>query len=226
VFPKVSTREGYTGVYWFNLQKIEYMNKTLLSLNIILLAAVAVLLFLFISNKPGGFISGKKKNETDSSLLPQKFRVAYFDMDSIEANFSLFRQMQKDVSKKEDSMNSVLNSARMNLQSRYRKFQEQRATMTPEDMEKAGNELSRMDMEIKNSEQNLSQSFQSYYMNKQQEVISHIKKYCLEYNKEKGYSFIIANEPGLIYYKDTTYNITSDLLKGLNSQFEKQHKKE
>ena len=62
-------------------------------------------------------------------------------------------------------------------------------------------------------------------MNKQQEVISHIKKYCLEYNKDKKYSLIIANEPGLIYYKDTAFNITSELLKGLNELFDKQKKK-
>jgi outer membrane protein len=146
-------------------------------------------------------------------------------MDSIEANFSLFKTMQAEVGKKEDSMNSVLNSARMNLQSKYRKYQEQRSAMTPFDIEQAGNELSKMDMEIKNNEQQLNQAFQSFYMNKQQEVISMIKKYCLEFNKDGRYSFIISNEPGLIYYKDTAYNITAELLRGLNDFYSKQKNK-
>jgi outer membrane protein len=61
-------------------------------------------------------------------------------------------------------------------------------------------------------------------MNKQQEVISQIKKYCLEFNKDKKYSFIIANEPGLIYYKDTANNITTEILKGLNEMYSKKKK--
>lgn len=200
------------------------MNKSLLGLNIILLIAVAILFFLHFSSdgsKHPSTISNESSGLSDASV----FRIAYFDMDSIEAKFSLFKQMQSEISKKEDSMNSILNSARMNLQNKYRKYQEQQASMTPSDIENAGNELSKLDMDIKTREQSLNQGFQSFYMNKQQEVISQIKKYCLEYNKDKKFSLIIANEPGLIYYKDTAFNITSELLKGLNEMYDKQKKK-
>ena len=199
------------------------MNKGLLGLNIILLVAVAVLFFLHFSSSGSRHPSTSATGSSNSSD-PTIFRIAYFDMDSIEAKFSLFKQMQTEVSKKEDSMNSILNSARMNLQNKYRKYQEQQASMTPSDIENAGNELSKLDMEIKNRELSLNQSFQSFYMNKQQEVISQIKKYCLEYNKDKKYSLIIANEPGLIYYKDSAFNITSELLRGLNGLYDKQKK--
>ncbi len=199
------------------------MNKGLLTLNIILLVAVSVLYFLFFSTNKSN-TSSKNNNSTSGSAETSAFRIAYFDMDSVEAKFSLFKKMQAEVSKKEDSMNATLNSARMNLQSKYRKYQEQRETMTQDDMERASNELSKIDMDIKNNEISLNQTFQSFYMNKQQEVISQIKKYCLEYNKDKKYSLIIANEPGLIYYKDTAFNITSELLKGLNEQYNKPKK--
>lgn len=201
------------------------MNKGLVFLNIILVIAVAILFFFFFKNKDGKYFSKETENLSDSNSAQKNFRVAYFDMDSIEANFSLFKTMQLEIGKKEDSMNSAMNSARMNLQSKYRKYQEQRSTMTPFDIEQAGNELSKMDSEIKNNEQQLNQAFQSFYMNKQQEVISVIKKYCLEFNKDGKYSFIISNEPGLIYYKDTTYNITAELLKGLNDYYNNQKKK-
>ncbi len=198
------------------------MNKSLLSLNIVLLAAVAVLFYLFFNNKENGSTSGRGKNDSDSAV--KIFNVAYFDMDSIESNFSLFKDMQREVSKKEDSINTVLSSARMNLQSKYKKYQGLGATMTPEQVKVASDELQQMDMAIKNTEMSLNQSFQSFYMNKQQEVITQIKKYCIEFNKDGKYSFIIANEPGLVYYKDTAYNVTSDLLKGLNALYEKQKK--
>ena len=199
------------------------MNKSLLFLNIIMLVAIAVLFYLFFSGKENG--GPIKRTGTFSDPVPGKnFRVGYFDMDSIEANFTLFKDMQKVVSKKEDSINSVLSSARMNLQSKYRKYQEQGAAMTQEQVKAASDELSRMDNEIKNNEMTLNQSFQSFYMNKQQEVIAQIKKYCIEFNKDWKYSFIIANEPGLVYYKDTAYNITSELLNGLNALYKNKKK--
>jgi len=201
------------------------MNKSLLVLNIILLVAVVVLFYLFLGNKKGQNSSSKAMGLNDSTASNKQFRVGYFDMDSIEANFSLFKEMQQEVSKKEDSINMVLNSARMNLQNKYRDYQEKRSTMTPSDLEKAGNELTQLDNEIKNKEASLNQSFQTFYMNKQQEVIAQIKKYCIEFNNDKKFSFIIANEPGLVYYKDTAYNITSELLKGLNQIYSKQKKK-
>ena len=201
------------------------MNKGLLALNLILLAAVVVLFYLFFNRNGKSSDPISKRIETDTTTSNADFRIAYFDMDSIEAHFVLFKQMQKEVSKKEDSMNAVLNSAKMNLQSRYQKVQEQRATMTPEQLDQAGKELSQMDINIRNMEASMSQSFQSYYMNKQQEMITLIKKFLLEYNSNGKYSYIIANEPGLVYYKDTACNITSELVKGLNMYYDKSKKK-
>lgn len=199
------------------------MNKGLLILNIFLAVAIAVLFFLYFRNMDSTGTGGNKKRSADSTTT-SVFRIAYFDMDSIEANFSLFKDMQKEVSKKEDSMQTVLNSARMALQSKYKKYQEQGATMSETQVKIASDELKQMDMDIKNSEANLNQSFQNFYMNKQQEVITQIKKYCTEFNKDGKYSYIIANEPGLVYYKDTACNITTELLKGLNALYDKQKK--
>lgn len=200
------------------------MNKTLLALNIVLLIAVGVLYYLVLNKKEN---SGSKAGiimEADSVMPNQHIRVAYFDMDSVEANFTLFKLMQAEVNKKEDSINSVLTSARMNLQSKYQKFQQQQQSMTPQELDQAGRELSQLDIAIKNNEAMLNQGYQNFFMNKQKEIISLIKNYCKEYNREKGYSYIIANEPGLFYFTDSACNITSDLLRGLNAYYNRQKK--
>src|SRR2546421_659305 len=51
------------------------------------------------------------------------------------------------------------------------------------------------------------------------DVKSRIEEFLKEYNKSKGYSYIFSNEPGFIYYRDTMFNITKDLVKGLNEQY-------
>ena len=194
------------------------MNKTLLTLNLILLIAVGFLFYQVYSKSGNGeFRSAAISNDSSYSLRP--FRVGFFDMDSIEANFSLFKEMEKEIGKKEDSMNSVINQMRANFQQEYQKFQEQQSKMTPDQVNEAGKQFSQMDMDIKNRTTTLNQNYQTYYMSKQQEIVNLIKKYCIEFNKTKNYSLIIANEPGLVYYKDTAFNITTELLHGLNEKY-------
>jgi len=48
-----------------------------------------------------------------------------------------------------------------------------------------------------------------------------IRNFCSEFNKDKRYTMIISNEPGLVFYKDSTLDITKDLLTGLNKMYGK-----
>lgn len=196
------------------------MNKGLLALNIILLVAVVILFVLYFNKKDG---TGKVVDRPgiDSAGHLQHTPVAYFDMDSIEANFTEFKKMQAEVVKKEGDINESINQMRSNFQSYYQKLQAQAANLTPRQQDSLGNVLAQMDANIKNKAAELNQNYQSYYMSKQQEIVSMIKNYCKEFNKDRKYSYIIAREPGLFYYTDTAYNVTSELLKGLNAFYNK-----
>jgi outer membrane protein len=49
-----------------------------------------------------------------------------------------------------------------------------------------------------------------------------IEDYIKEYNKQKNYSYIFAYDAsGFIYNKDTLFNITNELLLGLNTEYKK-----
>lgn len=198
------------------------MNKGLLALNIILLVAVGVLFFLFFTRKNDRVVE-KKIDAVSVDSLPrwQNTPVAYFDMDSVEANFTEFKKMQSEVVAREARINDSINQMRAAFQSYYMKLQSQSANLTPRQRDSLGNELAQMDMDIKTRASEMNQTYQTYYMSKQQEIITKIKNYCREFNKDRKYSYIIAREPGLFYYTDTAYNVTSELLKGLNSFYAK-----
>ena len=197
------------------------MNKGLLALNIILVVAVGILFFLFFTRKDKTVTNLTTRTSSDTAAQWQRIPVAYFDMDSVEANFSLFKQMQTEVVKREAGINDTINQMRAAFQNYYQKLQAQGANLTPRQRDSLGNELAQMDMEIKNRATELNQNYQTYYMSKQQEIVTRIKDYCKVFNKDRKYSYIIAREPGLFYYTDTTYNVTTELLKGLNSFYAK-----
>jgi len=199
------------------------MNKSLLALNIILLLAVGFLFFLFFSKKENG-AGTKSAQSADSANALEHTTVAYFDMDSIEANFVLWKQVQAEVVKRESGINDSINMMRMNFQNYYQQLQAQGANFSARQKDSLGNVLAGMDMEIKNKAAELNQNYQTYYMSKQQEMVTKIKNFCKEFNKEKKFSYIIAKEPGLFYFTDTLYNVTPELLKGLNEFYGKKNK--
>ena len=197
------------------------MNKGLLALNIVLLIGVAILFFLFFNKKDNTTSVIPTRTNPDTASKWQHTPVAYFDMDSIEANFVLWKQVQAEVVKREAGINDTITQMRNGFQSYYQKLQAQSANLSPRQKDSLGNELAQMDSEIKNRTAELNQKYQTFFMSKQQEIVTLIKNYCKEFNKDKRYSYIIAREPGLFYYTDTAYNVTSDLLKGLNAFYTK-----
>ena len=197
------------------------MNKGLLALNIVLLIGVGILFFLFFNKKDNTSTVIPIRNNHDTAIQKQQTPVAYFDMDSIEANFFLWKQVQAEVVKREAGINDTISQMRNGFQSYYQKLQAQSGNLSPRQKDSLGNELAQMDAEIKNRTAELNQKYQTYFMSRQQEIVTKIKNYCKEFNKDKKYSYIIAREPGLFYYTDTAYNVTSELLKGLNAFYSK-----
>lgn len=199
------------------------MNKALLALNILLVIAVAVLFYLHFGDKKKESPSRLAGKDTVSDNRP--FRIAYFDMDSVESNFILAKEMQSELNRRDDEIANEMSRMQSNYQQRFQKFNQEGPAMNQQQVEAAQRELFQLEQNIKSRKMALDQNYQNYYVTKQQEILTMIKNFCADYNKDKRYSLIIANEPGLIYYKDTAFNITSDLLKGLNEIYKQKKSK-
>jgi len=199
------------------------MKNGLIILNVILLMAVGFLFYLHFDSAKNGTKLQNKTEQKDpiDSLSQGSCRIAYFEMDSVAANFEKAKEMQGELEKKEEKMNSEMNRLQNLYQQKYINFQQHGATMTSSQLDAARNELGQLDQTIKDTKASMDQDYKTYYVQTQQEILSMIRKFCLEYNKDKRYTIIISNEPGLVFYKDSTMDITKDLLYGLNKMYGK-----
>ena len=68
-------------------------------------------------------------------------------------------------------------------------------------------------------DQQLTQGLQVESNNRLMEVRKKIEDFLATYNKDKAFAFIFSNDPGLMYYKDTAYDITGEIIKGLNEAY-------
>ncbi len=203
------------------------MKNGLLVWNVLLTLVAGYLLYThFSSNKKTA--TGEKIETGAAATVNKDFRIAYFEMDSIEANFSMVKDVKAELSKKEETMNAEMERLGKNLQEKYNYFQgqAQAGTLTETQSQAASQELKNLDDQMKNRKQLLDQEYSDFVMRRMKDVKTKIEDFLKEYNKEKNYSYIVSYEQGLFYYKDSVYNITADVIKGLNGLYKPASKKD
>lgn len=212
-------------IHQAEITKCVLMKNGLLIWNIALTLLVGFLLFSHFGTKKNGSLVSKTVSD-DTTVQNRNFRIAYFDMDSVEANFEMVKDKKAELSKKEDLINVELDRMGKNFQQKYNYYQgqAQAGAMTQAEQEAAGQELKSLEDKIKNSKASMEQDYQDLVLRVNKEMKSAIENYLLDYNRTRGYSYIFANESGLFYYRDTTYNITNDVVKGLNNSYRKKPK--
>lgn len=203
----------------FTLHKTCVMNRGLIILNVLLVIAVGVLFYLhFSTTKKGGV---KTVANNPSPKKDTECRIAYFEMDSIENSFTVVKEVKNELGREEDRINNEMASLEKKYRDKISQYQNQASTMTQVQSEMANRDVLQMQETIRGKKQELDSKYQDLYMRKMRDVKSKIEDFLKEYNSEKGFSYILAYEPGLFYYKDTAYNITPDVIKGLNKRYEK-----
>ena len=196
------------------------MKNWLLGFNIILLIAVASLFYLHYSSKKTGDPSGKP-SEKNTVFSNNSFKIAYFDMDSVENNFAMVKDVKDELNKKEAGINNEVNRMQKEYNQKVNEYQTKGSSMNQVQSEAATKDLMQMQEQMRNHKQNLDQEYQDFYMRRMGDVKTKIEDFLKNFNKDKKYSFILSSDPGLFYYKDTIYNITHELVAGLNGLYKK-----
>ncbi|HET6994850.1 MAG TPA: OmpH family outer membrane protein, partial [Chitinophagaceae bacterium] len=165
-------------------------------------------------------------NETKTSSKeiasdPGPFRVAYFEMDSIASGLYIVRDFRREMSIKEEKNDSEIERMKRNFQRKFTDYQVQMQSgkMNPAQVEAANQEMKTLDDSIRLTKQRLDADYNTVYSINETAIKKQIEDYLKEYNKDKTYAYIFANQPGLFYYCDTVYNITGTIVKGLNEKY-------
>lgn len=188
--------------------------------NVLLSLVAGYLLFIsFSSKKPRA--TTKNNSGYTTSADDKQFKIAYFEMDSVAANFELVKEVKAELSKKEDAVASELDRLGKNIQQKYVYFQNlaQAGNLSEVESEKASIELKKLDDEMKARKQQLDQDYFDLRTRRETDIKLKIEEFCKDFNKDFNYNYIISYEQGLFFYKDTAYNITKELVKGLNDKY-------
>ena len=193
-------------------------NRLPLVLSIVALA-FAVLAF-YKSRTAANTPSVVTKNRATDGVGAGNGKIAYFDIDSLQEHYEYFKALSGDIKKKENAMNAELSELTAKYQKTVRKWQEKGNNITQSDAEQAQREVGLLQQQYQQRKGELEQEMQKLQGDRMGELRKQVEDFLKDYNKEKGYAYILGYEPGfIVYYKDSAYNITNDLIAGLNAQY-------
>lgn len=184
-------------------------------LSILSLVLIAILFYLHFSKKE----TVKTLATPSGKAQTTDFRIAYFDIDSLQTHFDYFKKVSGEMKARENAMAVELRSLENSYQKKIREWQEKGANMTQAEGEAAQREYAQMQQRYQKRQVDLEQDLQKQKVDLMTDLRKKVEDYLQEYNKNKGYAFILSYEPGfMLYYKDTLYDITDDLITGLNDK--------
>lgn len=193
------------------------MKNALYIINGILIVAVGVLFYLFLTEKKNNSTSlVRSKNWIDTSKAPT--RIAYFDWDSIESQ-KFYKSMQTELNRKKEEMEQKKMKLSQIYQERLDSYNKK--PMSQVESERATQDMQQLEQNLRGQADKMDQDLNDFVLRKRVEFNDKIRNFLKEYNQNKGFTYIIANEPGFIFYRDSAYNITADVVAGLNQIFNK-----
>lgn len=193
------------------------MKNLSLGLNIVLVIAVAVLFYLHFSSGKTHTVSTAGTKEVPAG----NFKIAYFETDSIQNHFDYFKEVAAELDAKGQANAKVLGEMKSTFASKYQELQRVASTLTQSELAARQQELSNIENAYRGKEKMMGDEMQDMQFRKMQDVKKKIEDYLKEYNKDKGYAYVFSSSVDLMYLKDSAYDITRDVVNGLNKLYPK-----
>lgn len=179
--------------------------------NGVLAIAVIVLYFLHFNNSNVPVKS--------AALSSDNVKIAYFEIDSIQNNYEFFKDVKSALQVKDMDNAKQLTALKNAYIAKYQDLQKNGQYLSQAEVGSRQQDLVQAEKNYTNKEQQLSQELQEESFKRLQEVKKKIEMYLEKYNKNKTFAYIFSSNPDLMYYKDTAYDITADIIKGLNDEY-------
>lgn len=189
-----------------------------------LVNGLAALAFIVLFSQCAGNAGQQTTAATATSTVGfSGLKIAYVEVDTLLTKYKFCIDLNEAMVKKSENVRLTLNQKANDLEKQKQEFQtkiQNNAYLSQERAQQEYNRIAKLEQDL----QNLSNKLQSELMSENEknsiQLRDSINNFLKEYNKDKGYDFIISNTgfDNLLYANDA-YNITQEILDGLNARY-------
>ena len=181
--------------------------------------------------------SDKNNNAATSSAAPasgkdelaagvagsSNMKIAYVEIDSLLTKYNFWNDLNEVMIQKEENIRTTLNEKAKKLDADAKEFQrklENNGFATRERAEQEQMRLMKQQQELQALQQKLSDELASENQKNSLQLRDSINSFLKIYNQNKGYDLIISNTGfDNLLYANPAYNITQEIIDGLNARY-------
>ena len=194
------------------------MRPFLLAVNSLLIIAVV---FLYVKVYKNTTI---KKTESLSNVINKNSgnlknaSIAFVELDSLNEKIGFIKDRRKELETEQKSIEVEWQNGYRGLENKKNEFLKRGNSITQQEAEKFQGELLQQQQQVDLRKQGLTQKLSEKSYKFMDDIQKKLKEFLNQYNKTKNYQYILTTGTGLDYmlYKDSTFNITADVIKGMN----------
>lgn len=189
-------------------------------------AAVVALMSLVVAscNKQAPKVEEKSASTNTANA---GMKIAYIEVDSIMSQYKFCKEYSLILEKKSQNIQNTVNAKGRSLQAAAAKFQQdiQNNKYTQQQAEAVQAGLQKQNADLQALQQRLGAEFQAETEKFNKALRDSIQHYLAVYNKDKKFSLILSKAGDNILYADKTYDITNEVIAGLNKAYKPVAKK-
>ena len=196
------------------------MNKIQISINVILVAAVAALFVIFFCGKKECSSQAVSVAET-GEVLP----IAYLNVDSLLANYTFAQDASDKLVSKQEDARLKMNTKVRTFENKVAEFQrklENNAFISRESAEKQQQKLMKEEQELQELEAKLTQDIMIENQKLNQQLADSLTNFLQIFNADGRYHVILSNTAtDNVLMASEAYDITDEVIEGLNARYNK-----
>lgn len=173
--------------------------------------------------------SPKMDSKADAEQkAPAELKIAYVEVDSIMSQYTFCKDYSLILQKKGQNIQNTLAAKQQQLQAAAANFQQkiQQNAYTREQAEAIQAGLQKQNNDLQALNQRLSTEFQTETDKYNVALRDSIQHFLNIYNKDKKFSIIFSKQGDNLLYADKAYDITKEVVAGLNKAYKPAKKAE
>lgn len=162
-----------------------------------------------------------EKKVEGKQAVPSDVKIAYVEVDSIMSQYKFCKDYSLILQKKGQNIQNTLAQKQRALEQAYMNFQQkiQQNAYTREQAEQIQMSLQKQNSDLQALNQRLSGEFQVETENYNNALRDSIQHFLAVYNKDKKFGLILSKAGDNLLYADKAYDITNEVIAGLNKAY-------
>ncbi|MFN8245865.1 MAG: OmpH family outer membrane protein [Ferruginibacter sp.] len=203
------------------------MKQFSIALNVLLLLAVGYLYYVhFSSSSTGQAKAAALPAAAHKPVSGGHVNIAYVDLDSLNEKIHFIRDKRKELESEQKAIETEWENGYRNLENQKNNFLKKGNAITQQEAEVFQESLLRQQQQVDGRKQSANQKLGEKSYKFMDDMQKQLKAFLNEYNADRNYQYILTTGTGLDYlvYKDSSMNITDDVVNGMNEKMKKEKK--